>query len=72
MVLHDLNQACRYGDHLIALKEGQVYAQGKPQQVMTEALVRDVFGLDCRIVEDPVAGTPLCIPIGRKVFQAAP
>ena len=72
MVLHDLNQACRYGDHLIALKEGQVYAQGKPQQVMTEALVRDVFGLDCRIVEDPVAGTPLCIPMGRKVFQAAP
>lgn len=72
MVLHDLNQACRYGDHLIALKEGQVYAQGNPQQVMTEALVRDVFGLDCRIVEDPVAGTPLCIPMGRKVFQAAP
>lgn len=67
MVLHDLNQACRYGDYLIAMKEGQVYAQGVPQEVMTEPLVRDVFGLDCRIVNDPVAGTPLCIPIGRKV-----
>ncbi|MGD1907086.1 MAG: ABC transporter ATP-binding protein [Leptolyngbyaceae cyanobacterium] len=67
MVLHELNQACRYGDHLIAMKSGQVYAQGHPQQVMTERLVRDVFGLDCRVVSDPVAGTPLCIPMGRKV-----
>lgn len=68
MVLHELNQACRYGDHLIAMKAGEVYAQGVPQTVMTETLVKDVFGLDCRIVSDPVAGTPLCIPIGRKVL----
>lgn len=67
MVLHELNQACRYGDHLIAMKDGDVYAQGKPHQVMTETLVHDVFGLNCQIVEDPVAGTPLCIPIGRKI-----
>lgn len=67
MVLHELNQACRYGDHLIAMQSGQVYAQGHPQRVMTEDLVREVFGLDCRVVSDPVAGTPLCIPIGRKV-----
>ena len=67
MVLHELNQACRYGDYLIAMKAGQVCAQGVPHKVMTEALVQDVFGLDCRIVSDPVAGTPLCIPIGRKV-----
>ncbi|MEM0979166.1 MAG: ABC transporter ATP-binding protein [Cyanobacteria bacterium P01_H01_bin.58] len=66
MVLHELNQACRYGDHLIAMKDGQVYAQGQPHQIMTEALVQEVFGLDCRIISDPVAGTPLCIPIGRK------
>ncbi|NER83120.1 MAG: ABC transporter ATP-binding protein [Leptolyngbya sp. SIO1D8] len=67
MVLHELNQACRYADHLIAMKAGQVYAQGMPEKVMTETLVREVFGLDCRIVNDPVAGTPLCIPMGRKV-----
>ncbi|MEM9908853.1 MAG: ABC transporter ATP-binding protein, partial [Cyanobacteria bacterium P01_D01_bin.44] len=66
MVLHELNQACRYGDHLIAIKAGEIYAQGKPGDVMTEALVQEVFGLTCRIIEDPVAGTPLCIPIGRK------
>ncbi|MEO0458290.1 MAG: ABC transporter ATP-binding protein [Cyanobacteria bacterium P01_A01_bin.114] len=66
MVLHELNQACRYGDYLIAMKTGRVYARGQPHQVMTEDLVQSVFGLDCRIINDPVAGTPLCIPIGRK------
>lgn len=67
IVLHELNQACRYADHLIAMKSGQIYAQGSPYEVMTETLVREVFGLGCQIVDDPVAGTPLCIPIGRKV-----
>lgn len=65
MVLHDLNQACRYADHLIALRSGQVYAQGNPQDVMTEVLVREVFELESRIIRDPVTGTPLCIPISR-------
>ncbi|MBD2741482.1 ABC transporter ATP-binding protein [Coleofasciculus sp. FACHB-1120] len=67
MVLHDLNQACRYADYLVAVKEGCVYAHGTPMQVMTEEMVREVFGLGCRIVEDPVAGTPMCIPLGRKL-----
>ncbi|MBD1896812.1 ABC transporter ATP-binding protein [Trichocoleus sp. DQ-A3] len=67
MVLHDLNQACRYADYLVAVKEGCVYAHGTPMQVMTEEMVRQVFGLGCRIVEDPVAGTPMCIPLGRKL-----
>jgi iron complex transport system ATP-binding protein len=67
MVLHDLNQACRYADYLVAVKEGCVYAHGTPMQVMTEAMVREVFGLGCRIVEDPVTGTPMCIPLGRKL-----
>lgn len=66
MVLHELNQACRYGDHLIAMKAGQIYAQGAPRQIMNEQLVQAVFDLECKIVTDPVAGTPLCIPIGRK------
>lgn len=65
MVLHDLNQAARYAQHLVALKEGRVYAEGPPTAVMTEAMVREVFGIDCRVVADPVAGSPLCIPIGR-------
>ncbi|GAA6614822.1 ABC transporter ATP-binding protein [Scytonema sp. NUACC26] len=65
MVLHDLNQACRYAHHLVALLDGQVFARGTPEEVMTEEMVQKVFGLACRIVPDPVVGTPLCVPLGR-------
>jgi iron complex transport system ATP-binding protein len=67
MVLHDLNQASRYADYLVAIRDGQVYAQGEPRQVMTEAMVREVFGLECRIVPDPVLGVPMCVPISRRL-----
>ena len=64
-VLHDLNLAARYSDHLVALKQGRVVAAGPPAQVVTEAVVEDVFGLRCRVVPDPVSGTPLVVPVGR-------
>jgi iron complex transport system ATP-binding protein len=67
MVLHDLNQACRYAEHLVAVRQGQVYTRGTPMQVMTEVMVREVFGLECHIMEDPMAGTPMCVPVSRKV-----
>lgn len=65
LVLHDLNHACRYSHHLIAMRQGQLVAEGAPQQVVTEALVRQVFDLGCRVVPDPVTGTPMVVPIGR-------
>jgi len=65
MVLHDLNLAARYADHLVAMREGRVVAEGPPAEVVTEECVGDVFGLDCRVVPDPVAGTPLVVPMGR-------
>ncbi|MFF9541999.1 ATP-binding cassette domain-containing protein [Streptomyces sp. SID4934] len=65
MVLHDLNLAARYADHLIALADGRLHAQGTPSEVLTEESVRAVFGLDSRIIEDPVSGRPLMLPIGR-------
>lgn len=65
MVLHDLNQACRYADHVIAMKAGRIVAEGAPADVVTEATVEDVFDLHCRITPDPVSGTPLVIPLGR-------
>ena len=65
MVLHDLNIAGRYSHHLIALRQGQVMAQGTPAEVITESLVKQVFDLDSRIITDPVSGTPLCIPISQ-------
>jgi iron complex transport system ATP-binding protein len=63
LVLHDLNQACRYADHVIAMADGAVAAAGAPTEVITEPLVRKVFGLDVRVVDDPVTGTPLVLPI---------
>jgi len=70
MVLHDLNQACRYADYLVAMRQGHIYAQGIPTEVMTETMVREVFGLESRIVTDPVAETPMCVPIGRRSREA--
>ncbi|MCG9700515.1 Fe(3+) dicitrate ABC transporter ATP-binding protein FecE [Vibrio natriegens] len=61
VVLHDLNQACRYCDHLVVLKKGQLVAQGTPQDVFTQTLLKDVFSLDARVIQDPVANTPMCI-----------
>lgn len=69
MVLHDLNQACRYGDNLIVLRDGQIVTQGHPEEVMTVGMVRLVFGLESQIIQDPVTGTPMCIPMGRKAKQ---
>ncbi|GGP13303.1 ABC transporter ATP-binding protein [Nonomuraea glycinis] len=65
MVLHDLNLAARYADHLIAIADGRLHTAGTPAEVLTEESVRAVFGLDSRIIEDPVSGRPLMLPIGR-------
>ncbi|WP_254778303.1 ABC transporter ATP-binding protein [Aneurinibacillus thermoaerophilus] len=65
MVLHDLNLACRYADHIVAVQNQTVYAEGAPESVMTEDLVRAVFNLDCRIIKDPIYGTPMCIPYSK-------
>lgn len=65
MVLHDLNQAARYAHQLVALHQGKLYAHGAPQQVLTEALVREVFGVECRIVPHPVTHAPLVVPLSR-------
>ncbi|KRE56853.1 ABC transporter [Arthrobacter sp. Soil736] len=65
IVLHDLNLAARYADHVIALKGGRIVAEGDSTDVITEGLVRNVFGLESRVVPDPVSGTPMIIPLGR-------
>ncbi|MGD9695776.1 MAG: ABC transporter ATP-binding protein [Thermoleophilia bacterium] len=71
LVLHDLNQACRYADHLVAVREGRIHAQGPPAEIVDAALVRDVFGLECRVIDDPVSGTPLCLPLmGARARRA--
>ncbi|BET63141.1 ABC transporter ATP-binding protein [Yersinia pseudotuberculosis] len=62
LVLHDINQALRYATHLIMLKEGQIYAEGLPESIVTEDSITAVFGLRCRIITDPESGKPLVIP----------
>ena len=65
MVLHDLNLAARYADHLVAMRAGAIVAAGDPAEIVTADLVRDVFGVESVIAPDPVAGTPLVVPLGR-------
>ncbi|GAA2622457.1 ABC transporter ATP-binding protein [Streptomyces axinellae] len=62
MVLHDLNQAARYADHLVAMKEGRLVSQGAPGDIVTAELVREVFGLESVVVPCPVTGDPLVVP----------
>ncbi|MFJ1914198.1 ABC transporter ATP-binding protein [Streptomyces sp. NPDC088147] len=62
IVLHDLNQAARYADHLVAMKEGRIVAEGRPGEIVTAELVREVFGLESVVVPDPVTGSPLVVP----------
>lgn len=66
VVLHELNHACRYATHLIAMRDGQIVAQGKPSEIVTPALIEQVYGLKAMIISDPVAGTPMVIPAGRE------
>ncbi|MNI23322.1 putative siderophore transport system ATP-binding protein YusV [compost metagenome] len=65
MVLHDLNLACRYAHHIVAIKDKTVYMEGKPEEVINEQLVSHVFGMECMIIKDPFFGTPLCVPKGK-------
>jgi len=65
MVLHDLNLAARYADHLVVMRHGRIVANGTPADTLTAAVVLDAFGLDAQIVPDPVCGSPIVVPIGR-------
>lgn len=70
-VLHDLNQAARYADHLIAMRDGKVVASGAPSEVLTADLVEQVFSLPCIVIEDPESHTPLVVPkLTRPVASA--
>ena len=66
MVLHDLNLAARYADHLVVMAAGRIVREGSPTAVLTAESVRSAFGLKCRIISDPVTGTPMVVPEGRR------
>jgi iron complex transport system ATP-binding protein len=65
MVLHELNLAARYADHLVVMSAGRIVAEGAPSDVLTREVVDEAFGLRAQVVPDPVAGSPLVVPMGR-------
>ena len=69
MVLHDLNLAARYADRLVAMRDGRIVAAGRPHDVLTEELLLEVFDLEAKVIDDPVAGTPLVVPIGTRATR---
>lgn len=62
MVVHDLNHATRYAQHMVAIREGRVVAEGTPTEVVTPDVLRQVFGIEADLVADPRTGVPLCLP----------
>lgn len=66
MVLHDLSLAARYAGRLVAMKDGAIAAAGRPDEVLTEQLLANVFDLDAHVIPDPVSGTPLVVPVGSR------
>ncbi|MEU1985610.1 ABC transporter ATP-binding protein [Nocardia sp. NPDC019395] len=70
-VLHDLNHAFRYADHLIAMRDGAVVAAGAPREIVTAELVQKVFDLGCRVIDDPETGSPLVVPLGANAVRVS-
>lgn len=66
MVLHDISLAARYSDHIVAMKDGRIVAQGTPAEVVTPERLRDVFGLEAHVVREPTDGRPHVIPLGTS------
>jgi iron complex transport system ATP-binding protein len=66
LVLHDLNEACRYAHRLVAMAGGAIHTQGPPEEVVDAEMVSAVYGVKAEVMAHPVAGTPLCLPLGRR------
>lgn len=71
-VLHDLGLAARYADHLLVMRAGRLVAAGAPREVVTADVVEEVFGLPCRVVDDPETFTPLVLPRRTNTLAARP
>ncbi|MCG7378100.1 ABC transporter ATP-binding protein [Paenibacillus sp. ACRSA] len=71
MVLHDINLSARYADYIFALHTGKLVAEGTPSEVITSGQVKNIFGLDCTVIEDPISRSPLVVPKGRYHVHGA-
>jgi len=57
MVVHDLVSACRFADHIVAMKDGQIRAAGAPEHIITSELIEELYGVHCKVIKDPYNGT---------------
>lgn len=62
-VLHELGLAFRFADHVIAMKDGRIVAQGTPTQIATPELMKEIYGIDALVIPDPATGGPLVVPL---------
>lgn len=62
LVLHDLNLAAAYADHLVMMRDGCIVTSGTPSNVFTAANLKRVFDLEAHVLQDPVSGCPVCVP----------
>lgn len=69
MVVHDLSSACRYADHLVAMQAGRIVAEGPPDEVVTPALVEQLYGVQCELLRDPHSGTVVIAGVRRRVAK---
>ena len=69
MVLHDINLSARYADHIFAVHQGKLVAEGTPEEVVSSTLIQDIFGLKSLVIQDPVSDSPSVVPIGRHHNQ---
>lgn len=68
VVLHDLNHACRYATHLIAMYNGNIISEGKPKTIINSKLIEKIYGLKSIIIQDPITNTPIVIPCKKNNF----
>ena len=72
IVLHELSLAAAYADYLVMMKEGHIVATGTPDEIFTAARLKEVFGLDAKVLRDPDSGRMVCVPSGTRMRRAAP
>ncbi|MGL4252536.1 MAG: ABC transporter ATP-binding protein [Fusobacteriaceae bacterium] len=60
-VIHDMNMASSYCDHIIALKDGKIVAEGSPSQIFTSENIENIFGIKSHIIKHPIKNTPFII-----------
>jgi len=65
LVVHDVNNAAQVSDHVVAMREGGIVAEGPPEVVLASEMLEQVFGVACDVVPHPETGLPVSVPRGK-------